>query len=297
MKIAILGSGGFLGSNLLEDLSQYFECVAFSRKQAFAQASKNHVTFDICDPNTWTNLIDFQADCIINCIAYGVVRTEVDVQQMIDINYLHTIRLYNALAEGVPDSYLIHIGTAFEYNLDEVMLSEEKTCVPKTYYGISKYLASNYLVEGTKLNHYTIIRPFNMFGPYEDTSKIIPGLIKAQQQKLPLLLSDGLQKRDYFFVKDLSSLIKNLIEKSSLRKHRVINAGSGKAIALRSLAELLSTHIPDFKKELWEWDKVSHREGENSIFYNESQLAFDCGMTLTALDLALKKTVNHYWNV
>lgn len=296
MIVAILGAEGFVGKNLFEDLAVAFSTYGSSRKTDLPAKQPNTFYFDLVKPESWEILSSINPDVIINCIGYGVVKNQTDVQQMIDVNYLYTARLFEHIGRNLPAAYLIHIGTAFEYDLHQNRLKEESSCTPLTYYGLSKFLASNYLLQSQRVKEYSIIRPFNMFGPYEHVSKIIPTLITAQRLKSPVPLSEGLQKRDYVFVKDLSTLVISLINDQALRQP-VINAGSGRLLSLRELADKLSQHIPQFENDLWQWGKLSYREGESASFYNGSQMSVDCGMMLTTYEMAFSITINHYWNV
>jgi nucleoside-diphosphate-sugar epimerase len=296
LTVVILGADGFVGKNLYEDISGLFSTYRSTRDNTVAEEQYQAFYFDLLKPETWDILTSVNPDIVINCIGYGVVKNQTDVQQMIDVNYLYTVRLYEYIARHLPTSYLIHIGTAFEYDLQQNQMTEESRCTPLTYYGLSKYLTSNYLLQGQQLKKYSIIRPFNMFGPYEHVSKIVPTLITAQRLKTPVQLSEGLQKRDYIFVKDLCTLIIKLI-KNPLLRQPVINAGSGRLLSLCELADKLSQHIEQFDTNLWQWGKLSYREGESPSFYNNSRLAESCGMLLTDYEKAFSITVNYYWNV
>ena len=296
MIVTVLGAEGFVGKNLFEDLSKHFSTVGSARKNESSTYPKNVFFFDLLKPDAWNELVSIQPDVIINCIGYGVVKAQTDVKQMVDINYLQTVKLYEYIGRSLPLTYLVHIGTAFEYDLQVNQLTEQSNCTPLTYYGLSKYLTSNYLLQSGVVKSFSIIRPFNMFGPYENLSKIIPTLITAQRLKSPVPLSEGLQKRDYLFVKDLSGLIEKLINNPASRLP-VINAGSGRLFALRELAEQLAVHIKGFDANLWEWGKLPYREGESPSFFSSSRVAADCGMLLTDYNKAFDITVNYYWNV
>lgn len=296
MIVAILGAEGFVGKNLFEDLSGQFSTYGSGRKTPREQLPQFHFYFDLLKSDSWNALVSLKPDVIINCIGYGVVKAQTDIQQTIDINYLHTVKLYEYIGLHLPSAYLIHIGTAFEYDLQANQLTEQSKCIPLTYYGLSKYLTSNYLLHSGRVKAFSIIRPFNMFGPYENNSKIIPTLITAQRLKSSVQLSEGLQKRDYFFIKDLSKLIGQLIN-NPVSRHPVINAGSGRLLTLRELADQLSAHINGFDGTLWEWGKLPYREGESLSFFNNSQVAANCGMLLTDYNKAFDITVNYYWNV
>lgn len=295
MRIVVLGADGFVGRNLYEQLSAVagFEVLGTSRRQ---QKKKNLFFFDINDRSSWPLLQELDPVIVVNCIGYGVVRSQSEVRQMIDINYLLAVQFYRYLFQQLPAVYLVHIGTAFEYSLEHESILENTACLPFTYYGIGKLMTSNYLLQQHNAGSYTIIRPFNMFGCYEDASKIVPALILAQKDRKPVDLSDGSQKRDYFFVEDLASLVTNLIRQPALRP-QVVNAGPGEPISLKELAAAIAKQIPSFDAGLWNWGKLSLRPGEPGAFYNASSLGARCGLVFTDLDAGLKATINYYLNV
>ncbi len=293
MKLLVLGSDGFVGSNLLEDLSVHFTCFGSTRKKEKLLTNDKLVLFDLDDERTWASIASLQPDCIINCIVGGSVKKVEDVKAALDINYLHTINFFEALSEQLPDVYLIHLGTAFEYNLRKGGLTEQSECRPRTYYGISKLLTSHYLLDSKLIKNFSIIRPFNLFGPHDKEEKIIPHLICAQRDKKPVMLTEGLQVRDYFFVKDLSRILLHLLTQG-FHRPKVINAGSGHPVVLKEAAELIAKYLPHYDESLWQWGKLPYREGEGSVFYNASTLLTERGLQVTKFEEAIKETVAYY---
>jgi nucleoside-diphosphate-sugar epimerase len=289
-KILILGATGFVGSHVFEDLSNVFETYGSSRNAN----DTNQIQFDITKENTWSSIIEIEPSVIINCIGYGVVKNELDIKQMIDINYLQTVKLFDFIFSKLPNTFLIHIGTAFEYNLNQTKLTENSICCPQTYYGISKLMASHFLLSKNDLFNFTILRPFSMFGPYEHESKIIPYLINAQKNKLAIPLSSGTQQRDYFFVKDLSNFIKTIINKPYNSIPHLLNIGSGKTYSLIDLGKAIATLLPEYNEEFWQWGEIPSRLGESDAFYNASNLAFDNGFKLSPLSHGIEQTLNYY---
>jgi nucleoside-diphosphate-sugar epimerase len=282
-----------VGKNLLEDLGGDFQCKGSTRRKEILLTDNSRIHFDLADQSTWQNIVSFKPDCIVNCIVSGAIRTAEDVKTTIDTNYLSTIGLFDFLAELLPQVYLVHIGSAFEYDQSIGGLTESSACIPKTYYGITKYLTSQYLLNNQKLNDFTIIRSFNLFGPYDKEEKLIPHLICAQRDKIPVALSGGQQERDYFYVKDLSGMIAHLIAHKNERVN-TINAGSGNPLTLRQVATIISKYIPDYDPSLWQWGSLPYREGEGKTFYNASSLLKDSNIRFTEFEQAIKTTVTYY---
>lgn len=293
-KVLVLGVNGFVGKNIALTLSKEFDTITSSRKHD----AVGSIYFDLSNRETWKTVFNMQADVIINCIGYGVIKGQQDIEKTFRTNYLDTVAFYEFLMLDPKKTFILHIGTAFEYDLSQKRLNEKSPTLPLTYYGMSKYMASNYLFHKFDCKKYTILRPFNMFGDYEDYSKIIPSLILAQKEKKAIQLSHGLQKRDYFHINDLALFIIELLKNENLNYiPNCINVGSGKSISIREMANYLIPHLPRYDPALWNWGAIESRQGETDEFFNASVIAEKLGFKVTDLNSKLKETVSYYWNL
>jgi dolichol-phosphate mannosyltransferase len=292
IKILLLGSSGFVGKNLLEKLSTKFAVCTTQRKTT---TNSDVIYFDIEKDNTWQNLLSIDFDIIINSIGYGVVKSENDVNKLFQINYVLPMRLREYLLEKKNKPFWLQIGTAFEYSLSDEEITEESQTNPSTLYGISKLMFSNYLNQSGDGN-YLLLRPFAMFGKYEEKSKIVPALINAQKECEILHLSTGEQQRDYCFVGDFTNFIAKLISDNiSNFSQRCINVGSGIPQKLTAIADIIAVQCPNYSVKLWNWGKMEQRVGESSKFYNASTKCYELGFLMTPIEIAVQKTVQYYY--
>lgn len=283
-----------MGRNIYSVLCSHFPTFGCTRNQ-HERSSPGIIYFDIERETSWNNIIEIGPDIIINSIGYGVVKYQQDFERMKQINYYlpHLLKLF--LDEHLPGAFWIQIGTAFEYDLRLKELHENSAEVPLTDYGITKLLFSCFL-KASETKNFLILRPFAMFGPEEDPSKIIPALIVAQKDRNQIGLSSGLQKRDYFFVLDLANFILTLIKnKLESVAAQVINVGSNQSITLRELANSISQLIPEFDPTYWQWGKINQRANETEMFFNASEKCRCMGFVQTSKVEAFKKTINYYY--
>ena len=295
-KILILGSTGFVGKNLAECLENDFKLIKTCRRKD-APNSNDYIFLDLFNKDSWGRVVEEKPDIVINAAAYGVVKLQQDLETTYNINFFLIQAFYNFLTQNDCHPFWIQIGTAFEYDLSAVTIDENTVCLPQTHYGISKLMMSNFLKAKSRKNNFTILRPFGMFGKYEDDSKFFPMLISSQKNKNKINLSPGTQKRDYVYVKDLGTFIKHLIlEKKYFKLPQVINIGSGKAISFKDYASILQCEFSDFDPELWNWGAVSFRQCESEIFYSSSLLAISLGFKTSSLQESFKETSNYYYN-
>jgi nucleoside-diphosphate-sugar epimerase len=294
-RIIVLGADGFVGRNLLLKLETEYECSGSSRR-SFDFSLENLFYFDIENTESWQSVVGLNPTIIVNCIGYGVVKHQQEISAMLKINYLSTIDLFRFLATELPESHLIHLGTAFEYDVNGVSLQEDSVCAPISYYGISKFLASNFLLQSGYKN-FTIVRPFNMFGPFETSSKLIPSLILSQKSNVPIRLTSGNQERDFVFIDDLARLVLLIIRSKKKKIPKLINLGTSRPLKVKVLANLMIPFFGAFNPELWQWGEIPNRVDEPLIFYNDSNLAKMFGLNFDSLQVGLEITINHYFNV
>lgn len=294
-SVMVLGANGFVGKNIIDVFrnNPLIELIETSRTP-----NSEQLFFDLLQEDSWEAIIETQPDVIIDTSGYGVIKNQIDLSLLYQINYLQKRTFFDLLFRKSPSTFWIQIGTAFEYSLEKEALNENSPCFPKTHYGISKNLFTSYLTSTYK-NRYCVLRPFGMFGEREDTSKIFPLLILAQKNKQKIALSDGSQSRDYVYVKDLVLFILSGIRNGHLHtwESRIINIGSGSPKTMRTLSDTLATQLPNFDPGFWGWGVIPQRKDENPIFYNASSTANELGFSCSDLTEAFQNTVNYYYNL
>jgi len=294
-RIVVLGASGFLGKNMSSALENEHDVVEANRSPTSADENIR-IRFDLQDDSTWSGILASNPEFIINCVGYGVVREEVDIQLMYQINYFNTVRFYDFLVENNYSGSLIHMGSAFEYDLNLKEIHESSATLPKTHYGISKLMTSNYLLDG-KIKRVVILRPFNLFGAFEHETKIVPLLILSQKRELAANLSAGTQRRDYLFVNDLCNFVDLLISRAIVTSEPlVINIGSNVSLSLIELAAHIYDQLPKKNIDLWKWGGISSRLNEGAEFKNVSTKAFALGLKVTPISTGLSETIKHYWH-
>ncbi|MEM0171606.1 GDP-mannose 4,6-dehydratase [Thermofilum sp.] len=88
------------------------------------------------------------------------------------------------------------------------------------------------------------LRFFNVYGPRQSLRNPYTGvaaifLSRLLNNKPPYVFEDGNQTRDFVHVKDIAQAVVLALEKSSAN-YLPLNVGSGRAISIRQIAELLA---------------------------------------------------------
>lgn len=134
-------------------------------------------------------------------------------------------------------------GSCAEYAWGEARLTEGITpCRPATFYGTAKdstrRMALAYAHEWGLSAAWA--RLFFLYGPGERSGRLVSDAIAALRADQPFPTSAGLQTRDFMHVHDTASALVALLDSGVAGP---VNIGSGRAVAVREILDLLAARI------------------------------------------------------
>ena len=241
-KILVVGGSGFIGRNLLKKISlKKYDLYSLSK-----QIPKNKikgVRYLRCDITKFINvkkkiLINF--DHIINLSGYI---NHSDKKNNISCHYYGCKNLIDIFKKKNISTF-IQVGSSLEYGDQKSPQKETKISHPKSWYGLSKYKASKYLLKiGQKLKFpYIILRPYQIYGPYQKKNRLIPQTIHSCLINKKFKCTFGNQKRDFIYIDDFIDLIKKILIKKNIRCE-IFNVGSGKPISVKYVINKIKSSI------------------------------------------------------
>ncbi|KAA3498028.1 NAD-dependent epimerase/dehydratase family protein [Rhizobium rhizogenes] len=208
--ILVTGASGFVGSNL-------FRMIAAVRGDVFAVVQRERnwrlmdigeqqvIAADINDQNAVKNLVESIApQTVFDCVAYGAYSFEKDASLIYETNFLSTVRLVGLLSQR-PFSAFVHAGSSSEYGSNSSAPTENAVCDPNSDYAVSKLATQNYLQYMGQHKQFPCVnlRLYSVYGPLEDTSRLMPNLVReALSGKLPPLVDPEIS-RDFVYVDDV----------------------------------------------------------------------------------------------
>jgi dTDP-glucose 4,6-dehydratase len=242
--ILVTGGAGFIGANFVLDwLAQHDEPVINLDKLTYAgnletlaslQGDARHmfVQGDIADSALVTGLLtEHRPRAIVHFAAESHVDRSIHgAEDFIQTNIVGTFRLLEAVRahwSALPDAEkqafrLLHVSTDEVYGSlapDAPAFTETHGFEPNSPYSASK-AASDHLVRAW---HHTYGLPVvttncsNNYGPFHFPEKLIPLMIVNALAGKPLpVYGDGMQVRDWLYVKDHCSAIRRVLEAGSL---------------------------------------------------------------------------------
>jgi len=230
-KYLVTGGAGFIGSNFIHYmLEKYSDILIIDLdKLTYAgnlenlkdiEGDKRHIFIkgDICDRKTVSDLLmRYDPDCIINFAAESHVdRSIADPQVFVETNVSGTVNLLGcsmnawydpATCTWLPGKKFIQVSTDEVYGAlgSEGFFTESTPLSPHSPYSASKASADLLVMafHDTYKMPVNITRCSNNYGPYQFPEKLIPLMINNTRQKKQLpVYGDGMQVRDWLYVKD-----------------------------------------------------------------------------------------------
>jgi nucleoside-diphosphate-sugar epimerase/glycosyltransferase involved in cell wall biosynthesis len=244
--ILVTGASGFIGSNLFRTLNNLrhdvYAVVRRGKNWRLTDISDEHViAVDLNDYPATKNLVDsVRPRTVFDCVAYGAYSFEEEASLVYQTNFQSIVNLAGLLATRTCAAF-IHAGSSSEYGTNSAKPAEHSICEPNSHYAVSKVAVGTYLRYMGKFLNFPCanLRLYSVYGPYEDTSRLIPTLLRnALEGKLPPFV-DPRTSRDFIHVDDVcAAFIKTAAAMRPAIYGESFNIGSGTKTTIADLAAL-----------------------------------------------------------
>ena len=294
MKIAILGSNGFLGRNLAIalDANPENKLILFDKNASDENLTKKHHQFigDITELVTVKELAKLINDCDVICFKIGLLglpSISSDISYLgryLDVNANSFMHLMERCAKINPafwgktsllvDSSVMRFGGAGELFVDEMTRPE----IPENYYGLSKHALEDFC-QFLIANHNAKIHILRYSRVTSAATKnVISALIDKAISGTDLVLSGSMLKLfNFVHVADVTNLSLALIDKP--KASAIWHCGGAYEITLPILANAVLDTVPS-KSKVVITDEPSIMKGE------VERLHFSDSITRKAIGLA-----------
>lgn len=169
---------------------------------------------------------------------YGAYSFEVDSQLIYQTNFALTTRLLSRLAERSTACY-VHCGSSSEYGDNASAPAETAATEPNSNYAVSKVAAANliYFYGRHRGLPCANLRLYSAYGPLEDSSRLIPNLVRlGLEKKYPEFVRPDIS-RDFIYVDDVTeALIETALNLKEADYGGSFNIGTGRRTTIAEIA-------------------------------------------------------------
>lgn len=212
---------------------------------------------DVSNIEVWQTILPYFQTVIHFAAETHVDRSILSAEPFIFSDVHGTFAILDAIRKSSWKGRLLHVSTDEVYGeAKDEPFTEDSPLQPRNPYSVAKTSADRMVASfvHTYGIDAVIVRPSNNFGPHQYPEKLIPLMtIRALlNQPLPVY-GDGLQERDWLFVKDSIAGVRAAVEKG--RSGEVYNLGGGspqknidvvkKILSLIGRPESLIKHVKD----------------------------------------------------
>lgn len=303
-KVLITGCAGFIGGHALDSfLNNGCEVIGVDKMTYAANPStvepREGFTFykeDVCDTEAMKNIAEkHNVDYIIHFAAESHVDNSIKGDNcFIDSNITGTKSLMEVCKSlNIP---ICHISTDEVYGpIADGSFSEDDKLSPQNFYSATKAAAEHIVCaySNTFDIDYVMIRMSNNYGPRQNTEKFIPTILKSikSESKIPVY-GNGLNVRDWIYVKDSVRVIYNIVQSVNFNKEIYNITFRDEKYNLEVISEILN-YFNLTQEQAVEF--VEDRLGHDSRYSitNEKMLKF-VDFTPTSFQEGIKQTIAYY---
>jgi len=270
MNVILTGATGYLGKRILEKLvCDDFNILCIKRDLSslctIVRMVEKTLWVDSNDPELEKVIRNFHADVVVHmaCKYEGdSYHNEADrIDQLIDANLLFPLKLLGIAVDNKISKWINTCTT-----LPKFLNVYSKSKWQFAEWG--DFFANKFGID------FLNVKLENFYGENEVPTKFIPMLINKMKRNEKILLTDGLQHRDFIYLNDVISAYMLLLN-SNLKGYTDIALGSGEAPSIREIVTFLHEHLHSHSELVF--GAISKRENEPEITVADTSLLKSLG--------------------
>lgn len=263
--VFLIGGSGFIGKNLVNQLRINYEVHVIDKfidERFFAEKPDvKTLRMDLVEDQVPT---DYPSpDYIINLASIVTAERNFALfDGLISSNLKVLLNLYDRFKEDKNLKLFIQFGSSEEYGNEGSPFKETMRECPNSPYALVKQLTVNtaLMLHSNYDFPAMVVRPGNLFGKYQNTSKFIPYVIQQLKANAPLNVTPCEQKRDFIYAQDFAWCIEQLVMNYQKAVGEIVNVGSGESISLKDIIEICKSHI--YSSSEVNYGALPYRENE-----------------------------------
>lgn len=241
MKVLITGINGFIGAYVARAaLAEGMDVVGMVRPTSDLRRIESIEDKITLVHGALAALPDVSCELCIHCAWYAEPGKYPHAIENLE-SLSGTAGLVVKLAESGCARF-VGIGSCFEYDFDRGWLREDSPVKPATLYAGAKAAMSTLLPKlGEKCGIATTwVRLFYQYGPFEDTRRLMPVVIRAMMRGEQFDTTLGEQVRDFLHVEDVGT---GVVAAAKTGLDGIVNVGSGSPVTVRRIVETIGAKL------------------------------------------------------
>jgi len=244
--ILVLGASGFIGAVMLRMLLKVRNDVYATTTQLpnwrLDDIDSTHIIEgDLMKTGNLQRMLDkVKPKTVFNFVAYGAYSFQTDRELIYQTNVMFTSQLIEELHSRNIDCF-IHAGSSSEYGDDAAGPSEKTMLKANSHYSVTKGAIANliYFYGKKKGLRAANLRLYSIYGPYEDSSRLIPVMIvKGLDGKLTEFVNPR-TSRDFVYVDDAcAAFVDAAVNLTEEYYGESFNIGSGVKTTIAEIAAI-----------------------------------------------------------
>jgi nucleoside-diphosphate-sugar epimerase len=241
--VLVTGGAGFVGSHLVGALAarEATTLVIDGRGPSEVSDRCTYLQLDLRSTAARAAIVRFAPQRVFHLAGAALIPyCNEHPREALESNVGGTAALLHALRAAPPES-VVFASSAAVYGYGE-RLDETSPTRPSEIYGISKLLAEDLLRlfhEEVAAVRCRIARIFNPYGSGDSPSRLLPRVLRAHVEGVPLRLGNLWPKRDFVHVADVVEALLRL--DGTDEAFGVVNVASGVGTSVEALVELVSS--------------------------------------------------------
>lgn len=284
-QVLITGGTGFLGSHLVNKLSEENEIIVL--KRSFSNTwridnNKNIIYYDLDKIEIEKVFKENDIDIIIHTATkYG--RSDEEIEELIESNYMYPLKILK-LGKKYGIKTFINTDTVLPKNINIYSLTKSH------FKDWLKYYSKKLKIFNLKIEH--------MYGEKDSNKKFITFIIQELlENKINIDLTEGTQERNFIYIEDVINAYKKILkkEKEFLNGYHEYEIGTDKNITIKDLVEKIKK-LTKNKKTVLNFGAKKYRQNEmmkSSSDFTKFKKEFEWEPNIE-LEEGLKRTIDYY---
>ena len=247
MRILVTGGAGFIGSHIVEHFQGKADVVVIDNFRSGHRKNLEGLKHELIEASILDRAALDRAmkgvDCVFHLAAMiSVPESMLKPRECVDINATGTLHVLETAADANVKKVVLASSAAIYGDNPTVPKVETMLPEPKSPYAVTKLDGEYYLEMFRKERGLATasLRFFNVFGPRQDPKSpyaaAVPIFIEKALRGEPIgIFGDGLQTRDFIYVKDIVGALVFAATQAGVTG--VHNVGYGNKMTVKSLAE------------------------------------------------------------